>query len=193
MKSSEGAAGNKSYLFNVDLLIDGESNAQALELLLRLLNDASVSDYRIHAGRQMGRLIQQALDDPAEHKSVHIPRNLQTRTASNAESGAEPQRATKPAAKPETKAADSKAAKTDAKKAPASSPDIQDQASARIRNYITGNKLIRLAVNKGRGVKLSVPCRILSYDEEGHSVTVYHVDEKQVYTFSLNEIDDFQE
>jgi hypothetical protein len=177
MKSSEGASGKKSYLFNVDLLIDSESNAKALELLLRLLNDASVSDYRIHAGQQMGKLIQQAMEDPSTHKPIHIPQKLQT----------------KPEAKTETKAETKVDAKAESKKAqPANKPNDQDEASERIRNYIAGNKLIRLVVNKGRGIKLSVPCRILSFDESKHSITVYHVDEKQVYSFSLNEIDDFQ-
>ena len=177
MKSPEGAAGKKSYLFNVDLLIDSESNAKALELLLRLLGDPSVSDYRIHAGQQMGKLIQQAMEDTSTHKPIHIPQKLQAKTETKAE------------AKAETKAE----AKAETKRAPAAKASEQDEASDRIRKYIAGNKLIRLDVNKGRGVKLSVPCRILSFDESKHSITVYHVDEKQVYTFSLNEIDEFHE
>ncbi len=185
MKSPEGAAGKKSYLFNVDLLIDSESNAKALELLLRLLGDPSVSDYRIHAGQQMGKLIQQAMEDTSTHKPIHIPQKLQAKTETKAEAKAE----TKAEAKAETKAE----AKAETKRAPAAKASEQDEASDRIRKYIAGNKLIRLDVNKGRGVKLSVPCRILSFDESKHSITVYHVDEKQVYTFSLNEIDEFHE
>ncbi len=182
MKSSEGAAGKKSYLFNVDLLIDSESNAKALELLLRLLGDTSIADYRIHAGQQMGRLIQQAMADPSSHKPIHIPQKLQTKAETKSE------------AKAETKGETKVDAKSDTKKAQAAAkPNDQDDATNRIRKYIAGNKLIRLEVNKGRGVKLSVPCRILSFDESKHTITVYHVDEKQVYTFSLNEIDDFHE
>jgi hypothetical protein len=174
MKSSEGASGKKSYLFNVDLLIDSESNAKALELLLRLLGDPSISDYRIHAGQQMGRLIQQAMEDTSTHKPIHIPQKLQAKAEAKTEAKVE--------------------AKTETRKVQAAAkPSDQYEASNRIRKYIAGNKLIRLAVNKGRGIKLSVPCRILSFDESKYSITVYHVDEKQVYTFSLNEIDDFQE
>lgn len=51
--------------------------------------------------------------------------------------------------------------------------------------------LIRLTVIKGKGIKLSLPCRILNIDTGTQYVTVYHVDEKKVYQFKLNEIDDF--
>lgn len=55
------------------------------------------------------------------------------------------------------------------------------------------NKLIRLIVNRGLGIKLSIPCRVINVDETDLIVTVYHVDEKQVYTFRLIEIEDFIE
>ncbi len=74
----------------------------------------------------------------------------------------------------------------------ASAPQV-DELETRIRQYIDTNKLIRLNVNKGRGVKLSIPCRILRFDAPGQLLTVYHVDEKQVHTFKLFEIDDFLE
>jgi len=67
----------------------------------------------------------------------------------------------------------------------------EDELEKRIRQYIDTNKLIRLNVNKGRGVKLSMPCRILKFDNAGQLLTVYHVDEKKVHTFKLFEIDDF--
>ncbi|CAH0117789.1 MULTISPECIES: hypothetical protein [unclassified Paenibacillus] len=55
---------------------------------------------------------------------------------------------------------------------------------------IQQNRLIRFNINKGLGVKLSVPGRLLDYDPETQIICVYHDDEKQVYTFQLNEIDD---
>ena len=61
-----------------------------------------------------------------------------------------------------------------------------------IHTYIQDGTLIRLSVVKGRGVNLSIPCRILQYDAAKRLMTIYHVDEKQVYSYSLNEIDDFQ-
>jgi hypothetical protein len=48
-----------------------------------------------------------------------------------------------------------------------------------------------LNINKGRGVKMSIPCRVINFDAGPQLLTVYHVDEKQVYTVGLNEIDDF--
>lgn len=62
---------------------------------------------------------------------------------------------------------------------------------SRIGSYIHSKKLTRLSVNKGRGVKLDIPCRLLNYDAKLQMLTVYHVDEKQVYSFKLTEIDDF--
>jgi hypothetical protein len=61
----------------------------------------------------------------------------------------------------------------------------------RIGQYIESNKLIRLNVNKGLGVKMNIPCRVINFDPASQLLTVYHVDEKQVYSFGLNEIDDF--
>ncbi|CAM4273493.1 hypothetical protein L1N85_18265 [Paenibacillus alkaliterrae] len=61
----------------------------------------------------------------------------------------------------------------------------------KIRDIKKNNTLIRLLVNKGLGIKLSIPCRIINIDEIENLITVYHVDEKQVYTFRLNEIEDF--
>ncbi len=79
-----------------------------------------------------------------------------------------------------------------AKKAPVYSPD-PNPLELRIRVFIESGKLIRLNINKGLGVKLSIPCRILNYDSDKRLITAYHVDEKQVYTVGLNEIDDFVE
>lgn len=175
---------SKPYLFNVDLMIDAETNAQALEKLLRLLHSAEIADYRIVSGIQAGRLIEMALADPSGHKALNIPQKLQSKPGSKPE-----------AAQAETKQAGAKPAeaKPAAGKTSTQKNDEIQEALARIRGYIADNKLIRLAVNKGRGVKLSVPCRILNIDESNLTVTIYHVDEKMVYTFGLNEIDDFVE
>jgi len=61
-----------------------------------------------------------------------------------------------------------------------------------IEQYKHNNTLVRMNVVKGKGVKLSLPCRILNYDENSKNITVYHVDEKKVYQFNISEIDDFQ-
>jgi hypothetical protein len=60
-----------------------------------------------------------------------------------------------------------------------------------LESFKTNNTLIRLTVIKAQGIKLSLPCRILNFDASSQNVTVYHVDEKKVYLFKLNEIDDY--
>jgi hypothetical protein len=59
-----------------------------------------------------------------------------------------------------------------------------------LEEYKEQGPLIRLTVVKGKGVKLSMPCRILNFDALGEQLTIYHVDEKKVYSFKLNEIED---
>jgi|HigsolmetaAR204D_1030405.scaffolds.fasta_scaffold00008_123 hypothetical protein len=51
--------------------------------------------------------------------------------------------------------------------------------------------LVRLSILKGRGVRLSIPCKILNFDGETRNLSVYHVDDKQVYLVNMREIDDF--
>ncbi|GKU80222.1 hypothetical protein [Paenibacillus sp. L3-i20] len=69
--------------------------------------------------------------------------------------------------------------------------EANGSSSEQIRTYMKNNTLIRLIVNRGLGIKLNIPCRIINMDDQSSLITVYHVDEKQVYTFRLNEIEDF--
>jgi len=91
-----------------------------------------------------------------------------------------------------TSSSETKARPSSPKKA-VSKPSEPNPLEIRIRFFIESGKLIRININKGRGVKLSIPCRVLNYDPDKLLVTAYHVDEKQVYTVGLNEIDDFVE
>lgn len=59
-----------------------------------------------------------------------------------------------------------------------------------IEQYKDERRLVRLSILKGKGVKLDIPCRILNHDPTNGNITVYHVDEKKVYTYRINEIDD---
>ncbi|MFD2329858.1 hypothetical protein ACFSR7_11465 [Cohnella sp. GCM10020058] len=68
---------------------------------------------------------------------------------------------------------------------------LTDSLDSRIREYIKTSRLIRITVNRPKGDKLSVPCRVVNFDPDNELLTVYHVDEKSVYSFRLNEIDDF--
>jgi hypothetical protein len=119
----KSTAPDGSYLFQVAIQVSAANNGEALEKLLKVLNNGDFKEYRIESGIQ-------APSDPME---------------------------------------------------------------GRIRQYIDDNRLTRLNVNKGRGVKMSIPCRILNYDSSKQLLTVYHVDQKQVYSFELYEIDDFIE
>lgn len=59
-----------------------------------------------------------------------------------------------------------------------------------MESLVSSNRLIRMKVNKGRGKRLEIPCRVLKHDEKTQTTTVYHVDEKVVYKFKWNEIED---
>ncbi|MBB6733487.1 hypothetical protein [Cohnella zeiphila] len=74
---------------------------------------------------------------------------------------------------------------------PLPEPPPADDLDSRIRGYINSNKLIRVNVNRGKGVKMSMPCRVVNYDPDKELLTLYHVDEKRVYSIRLNEVDDF--
>ncbi|MNW59410.1 hypothetical protein D3C74_373240 [compost metagenome] len=85
-----------------------------------------------------------------------------------------------------------KPANEQAEKRPPSkpAPEIPVDAFEKIRQYIKNNQLVRLRTNRP-GKQVSMPCRILNFDDTAYTISVYHVDEKQVYTFNLNEIDEF--
>ncbi|GLX65692.1 hypothetical protein [Paenibacillus glycanilyticus] len=154
------SARTNSYVFQVELLIEGDSNGAALEKLIKSLNQGGYTDYRILNGIQLGRIIDQRKSELPGIQQIPVPPFV------------------KPAAPAPATAA-------------SAVPSINNGLES-FRACMKNNKLIRLIVNKGLGIKLSIPCRILNIDEQGHLVTVYHVDEKQVYTFRLNEIEDFQ-
>lgn len=150
--SNKSTTSSAAHVFNVDILVEGESDAMALERLIHLLNQAGFADYRIKSGIRLGRRIE-ALEEQAVPEAVPIERTT--------------------AVQPQT-----------------AEPSVPDNI-ARIKQCIADNSLIRILVNKGFGVRLNIPCRIIHLDEAAQKLTVYHVDEKQVYAFSLNEIDDF--
>lgn len=163
-----------NYLFNVDILINARTNPLALQYLLELLNSSgNITDFNINSGLELGRTIDHLL------KSAKIALN-----------------SAPPAPAPVTvnipkKPADKPAEKPAAKKPPAAAPvETPADVFGKIRQYIQNNQLVRLRANR-QGKQLSMPCRILNFDESANSLSVYHVDEKQVYTFKLNEIDEF--
>lgn len=76
------------------------------------------------------------------------------------------------------------------KPAPPPAKGVPSPLITQIQQFIQERKLVRLSIVKVKGIKLSIPCRILNYDSNSGHITVYHVDEKKVYQYSINEIDD---
>ncbi|AIQ46169.1 hypothetical protein R70723_09935 [Paenibacillus sp. FSL R7-0273] len=176
-KKLQNTDGN--YLFNVDILINARTNPLALQYLLELLNNNSdkVTDFKINSGLELGRSIDTLLrsakaalnQEPAKPAPFKMPVNADSTAAD---------KTAKPAPAP-------------AKPAPAKpAAAVPVDAFAKIRQYIKNNQLVRLRTNRP-GNQVSMPCRILNFDEESSTISVYHVDEKQVYTFKIYEIDEF--
>jgi nucleotide-binding universal stress UspA family protein len=185
VKQGKPEPDNRSFLFQLDVLVNADTNGEALEQLIRVLNSGKFADYRIGSGIELGRVIEDALAQ--QKKSAPSP----------ASANAAQDKASVAAAVAKAKDAVAKSRETD----PSSkgqttagkglSAAASEEMVERIRQFIETNKLIRLNVNKGRGVKLSIPCRVISLDMSTQLLTVYHVDEKQVHSLKLYEIDDF--
>lgn len=162
-----------SFLFNVDVLVHGKSNAVAFQSLLEIFNtNNQVADFRVHSGIELGNLIEAALY--LKKKSLSEKKSA-TPTLVRGQK--------KPQKSDET-------SKSKAVDKPAQPPQSHESfMHEMIHSYIQKNSLVRLVVNRYGGQR-SIPCRILNLDKEQSLVSAYHVDEKQVYSFKLNEIDE---
>ncbi|OKQ00293.1 hypothetical protein [Paenibacillus sp. P46E] len=167
-----------NYLFNVDILINARTNPLALQYLLEMLNsNEKITDFNINSGLELGKTIDNLL------RSAKLALKQEPATAAQVPFKLPVKQAGKQAEKPEPK------------NVPADTPAATNagtpaDAYGKIRLYIQNNQLVRLRANR-HGKQVSMPCRILNFDEAANSLSVYHVDEKQVYTFKLNEIDEF--
>ncbi|SFE51625.1 hypothetical protein SAMN04487969_103168 [Paenibacillus algorifonticola] len=174
----------QSYVLQVELLVENVNNAAALEQVIHALNAGGFVDYRILSGVQLGQVIDQRKADAAVQVPMEIDNNAPAQNEKQTQSN--------------KSAANGKSAKdvqpVKAAKPKVVEPSLSDpyDGFADIRGFMKSNKLIRLIVNKGLGITLSIPCRILNVDDTTNMITVYHVDEKQVYTFKLNEIEDYK-
>lgn len=176
------------YLFNVEILVKSKSNATALQSLLELLNSGEqIIDYRINSGIELGEIIESLL---AARKQSFISRSYKRLTTNSSTK----QEATE---KNNDKVADKSKAPDELKIAPnaedsfaalAMSGNFQDW----IQKYISENRLVRILIYRN-GERINIPCRILNFQSETYAINVYHVDEKQVYTFMLSEVIDFIE
>jgi len=158
----------RGFLFNVDILIESPTNKAAMEKLMRLMNNEDVIDFKVHRGMNLGTIIEEMLKEKTEKE---IPADT--------------------AAKPSTKRSTAETAKSEQAKEKLSKPTITQSMLDSIKTLIANNTLIRLYINKGKGGKVSIPCRVLNFDMDSEVMTVYHVDEKSVYAFNIYEIDDF--
>lgn len=167
---------DSGYLFNVDILMKSRSNALALQALIEMLNsNEMIADFRIKSGMELGQLIESMLQDKRK--------SLINKSGSAAIKPPLPDNRPKPKAKTDL---------------PAKSPDTPADSKVNTTQYssqlhewimecIHDNRLIRLTVTRS-GQPFSMPCRILNFEEADQLLNVYHVDEKQVYSFKLNEI-----
>lgn len=178
------------YLFNVDILIKNDSSAQALQLLIEILNgNNQVMDFKIQSGITLGETIDKLLQSK---NKVVIPKTELMRPQLIESNNINTIRkklvqATSPTAT--TNTATTKGSITTNKNKQTSLEHPEDPRTW-IKSCIKDNRLVRLTANR-QGQHLDIPCRILNFDEEQQYVNVYHVDEKQVYSFKLNEIDSF--
>ncbi|MDF2725549.1 MAG: hypothetical protein K0Q59_5226 [Paenibacillus sp.] len=236
----------KQHLFRVDIMIEESTQTMALAVLLQMLNNPAVSDFRIVEGLQFGALIEKTIQErnakpfsipqkqsvPAKKQGaadttppapvVPAPPTITGPTAASTPGHAStgwtaapasslvqppsstpgPTPASMPGHLPATGSVPAGPAPTPAS-APAPTPaPATDSAhsappdSAGLLNLDNlyrlkeSGALVRIVVVKGKGIKLSIPCRILNFDGLGQQITIYHVDEKKVYSFSLNEIED---
>jgi hypothetical protein len=164
MEKTQASTNKKKYLFNVDILVESDTNGRALEKLLHILNSAEIQDYLVKEGIHLGNKIQ----------------TIMRETISKQQS--KPDIETEPKSKNKPDHSTNKASTSEDPHQP-----IWDQ----FQGFKERNSLIRLTIVKAMGIKLSIPCRILNVDAESGNVSVYHVDERQVYLFKINEIDDF--
>ncbi|MFS0857239.1 MULTISPECIES: hypothetical protein [Paenibacillus] len=179
------------FLFNVDILIKSRSNALALQSLLEFINkEEQIADFRIQSGIELGKIIEVTLQSKKD--SFAFLHKERKKSQSNArQKNSSPNQATastvpvKPQSEIET---------PDSQIAPsteASNTTNGNSFDVWIDTLIKENRLTRIVVNNKNGRHQSIPCRILNFDRDTSIVSVYHVDEKQVYTFRTNEIDEF--
>ncbi|MGF7046614.1 hypothetical protein J2T13_001112 [Paenibacillus sp. DS2015] len=172
---------DSGYLFNVDILIKEQSNAIALQLLLEMINkNEDVLDFRVKSGIELGEIIESLIQ--TKKKSIISKNNLKPKPISSE----------KKAFKAPIPIIENQP-KVNAAIVPStveSSSMYTDDPTEWIKLCIQDNRLVRMTTNLQGQIK-SIPCRILNYDQEHQLINVYHVDEKQVYSFMLNEIIEF--
>ncbi|MBC8078759.1 MAG: hypothetical protein H7X86_00305 [Gorillibacterium sp.] len=186
------------YLFNVDIMVEGYSNGIALESLLHSLNQEKFLDYEVKSGIELGQLIRSVLTEVSLKDQIHDNRDEASKeqAVSSDQQNDQKEAATRKinSLRADHNASKKKAALTADNQRLSQLKHSEDKISLSflgvLDSYKTNNTLVRLTILKGKGIKISIPCRILNYEEATDSLTVYHVDEKIVYQFRLTEVDD---
>lgn len=192
--------GKKGYLFSVDILVEGYSNGIALETLIHILNTEKIKDYKIGKGIELGKIIDAAVTEKAL-KAAEAAKKAEEMASAGTTDGAKAEPAGQEGPQNIPKDTGLKEGNKHDDPHSAESKENADKAETPkgggrnlpelIEEFKAGNTLVRLTILKGKGVKLSIPCRILNLDSGTGMLTVYHVDEKKVYQFWLTEVDDF--
>ncbi|PYE52588.1 hypothetical protein HUB98_25705 [Paenibacillus barcinonensis] len=195
MKQTLSNQDDIGYLFNVDILIKSRSNALALQSLIEFINkQEQIADFRIHSGIELGNIIEAMLQQTHTNSAEPIQMDLQQTTqAHNGQRTSSKPDKTDPVPSGSHQESTTKATHSTTKKTVTDSSHVADANSFNnwIESLIKENRLTRIVVNNKNGKHQSIPCRILNFDRDNNVVSIYHVDEKQVYTFRTNEIDEF--
>ncbi|MDT0121905.1 hypothetical protein Q9R46_04585 [Paenibacillus sp. RRE4] len=197
MKQTLSNQDDVGYLFNVDILIKSRSNALALQSLIEFINkEEQIADFRIHSGIELGQIIE-AMTRAKTNSTDSNPNFLESPQPSNEKLASSKLDqivgSVSSKSQPQQSVAKESNSKVDKKKSTADTSHVADSNSfdAWIESLIKENRLTRIVVNNKHGKHQSIPCRILNFDRDNNVVSIYHVDEKQVYTFRTNEIDEF--
>lgn len=184
--STANAKEDLGFLFNVEILVRSETNAKALQYLLQTLNQSEhIIDYKVNSGIELGAIIESLLSTKKQtiisnsYKRMHAAKEEDQAKSSAAASSIKNSASTK-TGQPQN----------NDKKTSFDSFAKNEDFTVWIQKYILENRLVRLLVHR-QGERISIPCRILNFMADTSTINVYHVDEKRVYTFTLNEIIDF--
>lgn len=171
------AESSSSFIFTAEIMIEARTNGLALEKLLRALNAAEITDYQILKGIEIGK----QLEESKSH--ARLINEIDTAVPDESQKNTSPSAPGPDKDKNKNKNKDEDKDKDKDKAEP-------NNIAVQIQYYKEQGTLVRLFVVKGKGIRLSIPCRILNFDVATNNISVYHVDEKKTYLFKLNEIDD---
>lgn len=187
----------KKHLFQVEILVEEPTHMMALAALLQALNHPHVADFRIMQGIQFGKEIEKTLKE-SKGERFAVPPHQAVPVKVPSPNGSEKADPGKPGTGPAgVKPSSGEPAGGKTKEpAPSKKPDSpigNNKSSLSFDNLADLQEkgtLVRIVAVKEKGIRLSIPCRILRFDSDGQQLTIYHVDEKKVYSFNLNEIED---